>query len=380
MRKILLYLFGALLLVAAFFGAKAIIGANKQPKPVAKEVVKTVFVTPVSNATVPITVAANGTLMAKNRLQLYAEVQGVFNSSSRDFKPGQEYRRGEVLLRLDADEFYASVQSARSEFYNLITSLMPDLRLDYPEAYPVWQNYLGSISIDKSLPALPELKDDKLGYFISGRGITTAYYNIKNQEQRLGKYVMRAPFDGILTAALVNKGTLVRTGQQLGEFIDPSSYELELAVSKEFSDLLKRGAAVTLVNLNKTRTYTGTVSRINAKIDQATQTIAVFVDVAASDLKEGMYLEAALVARDQQNAIQISRKLLVNESEVYVVRDSVLDLIAVDPVHFSDKNVVIKGLEDGLLMLSKPIPGAYPGMKVKYIMDEAQEAKTTAQP
>ena len=230
------------------------------------------------------------------------------------------------------------------------------------------------------MPALPELKDDKLGYFISGRGITTAYYNIKNQEQRLGKYVMRAPFDGILTAALVNKGTLVRTGQQLGEFIDPSSYELELAVSKEFSDLLKRGAAVTLVNLNKTRTYTGTVSRINAKIDQATQTIAVFVDVAAPDLKEGMYLEAALAARDQENAVQISRKLLVNESEVYVVRDSVLDLIAVDPVHFSDKNVVIKGLEDGLLMLSKPIPGAYPGMKVKYIMDEAQEAKTTAQP
>lgn len=311
---------------------------------------------------------------------MYAEVQGVFNSSSRDFKPGQEYRRGEVLLRLDADEFYASVQSARSEFYNLITSLMPDLRLDYPEAYPVWQDYLSSISIDKSLPALPELKDDKLGYFISGRGITTAYYNIKNQEQRLGKYVMRAPFDGILTAALVNKGTLVRTGQQLGEFIDPSSYELELAVSKEFSDLLKRGAAVTLVNLNKTRTYTGTVSRINAKIDQATQTIAVFVDVAAPDLKEGMYLEAALAARDQENAVQISRKLLVNESEVYVVRDSVLDLIAVDPVHFSDKNVVIKGLEDGLLMLSKPIPGAYPGMKVKYIMDEAQEAKTTAQP
>ena len=152
MRKILLYLFGALLLVAAFFGAKAIISANKQPKPVAKEVVKTVFVTPVSNTTVPITVAANGTLMAKNRLQLYAEVQGVFNSSSRDFKPGQEYRRGEVLLRLDADEFYASVQSARSEFYNLITSLMPDLRLDYPEAYPVWQDYLSSISIDKSLP------------------------------------------------------------------------------------------------------------------------------------------------------------------------------------------------------------------------------------
>lgn len=378
MRKIILYILGALLLVGAYFGAQSIIENSKQPKPVAKEVIKTVFVKPAKNTTVPIEISANGTLTAKNRLELFAEVQGVFRSSSHDFKPGQFYRRGEVLLRLDADEFYASVQSARSEFYNLVTALMPDLRLDYPDAYPAWQAYLDELSIDKALPELPDLDNDKLRYFITGRGITTAYYNIKNQEQRLGKYVVRAPYDGIVTEALVTRGTLVRTGQKLGEFIDTSAYELQLAVGKEFSDLLKLGASVSLTNLNKTKSYQGKVNRINGKIDQATQTIAVFVEVVSEDLKEGMYLEAVANARQQENAMRISRKLLVNETEVYIVRDSLLDLMPVEPVHFSDKHVVIKGLPDGVMMLSKPIPGAYPGMKVKYISDSEVDAAATS--
>ena len=59
-----------------------------------------------------------------------------------------------------------------------------------------------------------------------------------------------------------------------------------------------------------------------------------------------------------------------------MVRDSILDVIPVEPVHFSEKHVVIKGVPDGTMMLSKPIPGAYPGMKVKYITD--QQVDTTA--
>ena len=57
------------------------------PTEIAKEV-KTVFVQEVVNDTVPIIIPANGNLTAKNRLELYAEVQGVFRSSAHDFKPG----------------------------------------------------------------------------------------------------------------------------------------------------------------------------------------------------------------------------------------------------------------------------------------------------
>jgi len=377
MRKIILYILGALLLVVAYFGAQYIIANSEQPKPQAEEIVKTVFVENVKNKTVPIVITATGNLIAKNRLELYSEVQGVFRSSARDFKAGQPYKKGETLIRMDAAEYYASVQAARSEFYNLVTSLMPDLRLDFPEAFQTWEQYLTTIDINKSLPALPQVTNDKLNYFITGRGVNSSFYNIKNMEQRLGKFSIVAPFNGIVTEALVTRGTLIRSGQKLGEFIDTSSFEVQLSIGKEFSDLLEIGEKVSLSTIEGSREFTGTVSRINGRIDQATQTISVFVTVVAEGLKEGMYVQAYVDARDETDAIEIPRKLLVNESQVYIVRDSVLDLIPANPVYFSAKNVVLKGIPDGTRLLSRSIPGAYAGMKVKYLEESPQTTGDT---
>ncbi|WP_336092743.1 efflux RND transporter periplasmic adaptor subunit [Leeuwenhoekiella sp. CH_XMU1409-2] len=348
---------------------------NEIPTEIAKEV-KTVFVQEVVNDTVPIIIPANGNLTAKNRLELYAEVQGVFRSSAHDFKPGQPYSRGQVLLNLDSSEYYASVQAAKSELYNLITSIMPDLRLDYPEYFEKWQTYLDGFDINKSTPQLPETASEKERYFITGRGIFSSYYNVKNLEQRLGKYRIVAPFSGILTEALVNKGTLVRSGQKLGEFIDTSVYELEVAVSKRFGDLLELGEEVMLSDRNDIEQFTGKVVRINGRVDQATQTIRVFIEVKGSDkLKEGMYLQANLEARDEPNAISIPRQLLVDNSQIYVVRDSILDLVEINPVYFSDKEAVISGLPDGTQYLSKSVPGAYAGMRVKIFEDQQESTQ-----
>jgi len=55
---------------------------------------------------------------------------------------------------------------------------------------------------------------------------------------------------------------------------------------------------------------------------------------------------------------------------MYIVRDSILDLIDVEPVYFSAESAVIKGLENGTLMLSKPTPGAYQGMQVKIYQEK----------
>jgi len=374
-RKIILFVIGSLLMVAAFFAASAIVKSNKRVQPKAAKVVKTVFTETVKNTVIPITVSANGTLIAKNRLELYSEVQGIFRSSSRDFKAGQEFRRGETLLNIDSAEYYASVQAAKSDFQNLITSLMPDLRLDYPEAFPVWESYLHTFDLNKSLPPLPEINSEKVNYFITGRGVQSRYYNVKNLEQRLGKYRISVPFNGILTEALVTKGSLIRQGQKLGEFIDPSIFEVELAIEKSFADLLKESENVVLSAIDSEKNYTGKVTRINGKIDQATQTIKVFVEVKSADLKEGMYLEAELDAKSESEGIEVSRKLLVDESQLFVLKDSILDIINVNPVHFTSKTVVIKGVPDGIKIISRAVPGAYAGMLVK----EFVEAETNDQ-
>lgn len=372
-RKILLSVIGLLLIVAAVFGAKAIIDSNVKDTPPVSKSVKNVFVDTVENGTVPIVVPANGRVTALHKLELFSEVQGIFQSSSKDFRPGQRYDKGQVLISINSQEYAASVQSAKSELYNRITSIMPDLRLDFPEAFPKWESYLQQFDINKEIPVLPEVDSEKEKYFITGRGIFSAYYGVKNLEERLSKYIITAPFDGVLTEALVTRGTLVRQGQKLGEFIDPSVYELEVAIAKKFSDLLETGKEVELTNLDGTESYTGKVSRINARVDQESQTIQVFIAVSGQGIKEGMFLQAKLNAKAEEDAIEIPRELLVDRSKVFVVRDNVLDLVEVNPVFFGKNTVVVKGLKNGQKILSTNFSGAYPGMLVN-VQEEQQEA------
>lgn len=378
MRKIILYIIAALLLIGAVFAAKAIIDSKEKPKSEPKKTVKTVFVDTIQNSSISITIPANGNLVAKRRVELFAEVQGVFRYSLELFRSGQEYKRGQTLIKIDANEYEASVQSAKSDLYNQIIAIMPDLRLDYPDVYPKWQNYLDNFDLNGVVPPLPETSTDKERYFINGRGLITAYYNIQNLEQRLVKYRITAPFDGVLTEALVTEGTLIRNGQKLGEFIDPEIYELQVALSKEYSDLLKVGEQVTLKNNKGTQSYKGKVSRINARIDPATQTVSIFIEVIDGSLKEGMYLQANLDAKNEDNAISIDRGLVNDQNEIFVVKDTVLRMLKVKPVYFSDKMAIIKGVPDGEVILSRQVSGAYNGMPVK-IAEKAVSKDSTQQ-
>ena len=217
------------------------------------------------------------------------------------------------------------------------------------------------------------MTSEKENYFITGRGIVSSYYNVKNLEQRLSKYTISAPFSGILTEALVTQGSLIRSGQKLGEFIDPSIYEMEVALSKSYASLLKVGEAVVLTNLERTETYNGTVSRVNGSIDPTTQTITAYIEVKDEALKEGMYLEANLDAKEEQNAIEVDRNLLLDNEQIFIVRDSLLDVIDAKPVYFSDTKVVLKGIPNGTIILKKPVPGAYAGMLVKPFEDSTNK-------
>ena len=119
--------------------------------------------------------------------------------------------------------------------------------------------------------------------------------------------------------------------------------------------------------------FFGTIARINQKVDQATQMVQVFVVSIDERLKEGMYLEAELPARTQALAIKLPRKLLVNESFIYVVRDSVLDLVLVDPVYFTPNDMVVTGIPENTAVVVKPVAGAYAGMLVQIYDEKATE-------
>ena len=375
MRKIILSILGILLILVSVFLAKSLVDNKKSIRPKSVKVVKTVITKTVKNAAIPIIVSANGNLVAKQKVVLFAEVQGVFRRSGKLFKEGQAYAAGETIIGIDASEYKASVQSAKSGLYNTLIAIMPDLRLDYPDVFPKWQAYLKGFDMSKNIPKLPKMMTENERFFISGRDILTTYYNVKNLEQRLAKYNISASFSGVVTEALVTEGTLIRSGQKLGEYINPNVYELEVAISKNYSDLLKKGQKVVLSSLDSAAKYSGKVVRINGRVDLGTQTIKAYIEVASKELREGMYLEANLDAKKVENAIEVDRSLLLADNKIFVIQDAVLNVIDVLPVYFSDKTVVLKNVPNGTVIMSKPLIGAYTGMAVKIFQGQSANSK-----
>lgn len=366
LRKVLAVFFGILIIFAAIAISKKIAASKKPVATVAQKVVKSVYVDTVQNATIPITINVNGNLQAVRKVELYAEVQGVFKQTGKLFKPGENYTSGSLLVDIDAAEFKAGLLAQKSNLYNLIAAAIPDLNLDYPDEAGKWKDYLLKFDLSKSLAPLPEFSNDKERFFITGQNIVSTYFNVKNLEERLAKHQIRAPFSGVLTEALITPGALVRSGQKLGEFIDPSLYELEVAVPKSYINKLRVGEKVVLNNIEKTKTWTGRVERINAVVNQATQSVNVYIQVSGADLNEGMYLDAMLGVSSEENAFEVPRKLLIDNKKLYVVsNDTLLSLIDVNPVFFTKETAIIKGLKNGELIIDNIIPGAYQGMLVK---------------
>lgn len=365
MKKTIQSLVGSILIILV---AMAIFGvfsdSKKTPKKNNSTVLKTVVTETVANKTLPIQIKSTGSILAKDRTVLYSEVTGVFQSSSKSFKPGVSYSSGQSLIRINNDEYSASVKSQRINFQSLIIGLLADIQFDYPSELTTWKNYSKSISPEKSLPALPKTSNESFTNYLSVKSVFGNYYTIKNLETRLGKYTISAPFSGVLVSADITPGTLVSPGQKLGEFIKTGVYELELNVNASMTDFLKIGKTVALFNTDHTKSYQGKVSRINSQVDRASQTVQLFVEVRSNELSEGEYLEADIEAQNVTGVYEIERNLIVDQNNVFILSDSLLVKQPITIIHSNENTVIVRGLKDSSQLITIPVPGGYEGMKV----------------
>lgn len=364
MRKILLIVIGILFLAGAIYTANYLVTKPKEDNTTKQNIYKPIAVESIINTDIPITIKTNGVAEAIQKFELFSEVEGVFEYSSKDFRTGQSYKKGQLLLKINSEEFKANVVSAKSEFFNLLVSIMPDVKIDYANEFNSWQNYLDNFDVQNTLKPIPE-PSKQLKYFITGRGLLSSYFNIKNLESRLNKFTIRAPFDGVLTEAAINPGTLIRPGQRLGEFVDPSVYEVVVALQKSMIPYVKEKDTVLLKSLDGQFSAKGEMSRINAQIDQQTQTIQVFVRTENSEVKEGMYMQVEIQGQTILNAFAINRSLLNNNNEIFVVNDTVLAYKKVNPVYYYEQKAIVKGLNNGDVIMTSNLSSAYPGMLVK---------------
>jgi len=364
LRKIILAILGIVIVVVSVMLSGVIIDSKPVYGSRSKNSIKEVYTQEVVNQTIKTTVPANGVLVAYQRVTLTSRVQGVLQQIDPLFKAGQTYQQGTLVYQIDDADYRASVRAARANFLSLLTSILPDLQLDFSSEFDQWSSFLSQFSVEQPVPEFPQMSD-KLKLFISGKGVISSYYNLQNMEQNLAYYWFRAPFTGVLIDAQMTEGSLIRPGQQMGVFIKTGLYELAVQLPKTYVDFISEGSKVVLHSLDGNQQYSGTINRINAAVDAQTQSVQVFILVEDDSLREGVYLNAQLdgIAIDQ--AFSVKRGLLNENQQLFIVEDEILKLKQVEVLYYTETHAIVRGIEDGVKLLAIPVLGAYEGMEVK---------------
>ena len=302
---------------------------------------------PVKNRTKAVKLPVSGRVVPQNETQLYTEVQGKVLPGGFRFREGISFRRGDCLLTLDSKEFSLQLESQKSAFLNNLTGMMPDLKADYPANYENWLNYIKSYEIGQPLKPLPETKSDAEKYLVTANQVYNTYYAIKAQEERLKKYRIIAPYNGMITKTHVDIGGLVSPGQLLGTVINNENYELEAGVSLEIASQLRIGDQIEFTSNELTDQWVGKVTRINNIVDPNTQNIPVFFRIAGKGIKSGMYLEGEFSSKTYEDVFVIPSEVLSRNEKVLLLKNNTILGKPIEPVEYLQDSIIIKGLADG---------------------------------
>ena len=366
-RKLAISIILTILILALGLLAFKVLGAKKEPvkkKVATTKEIREVEVSQFTNENADNNIVIDGRLNSYKTVNLTSKVTGQLNSSARAFKKGTYFKEGELLFDIDQREAKYNLYALRSNLLNQITQIMPDLKLDYPEAFENWKKYLDAYNVESAVKPLPTLTNDQEKYFVAAKNIYNTYYTIKSSEARLSDYQIYAPFSGVVTEASVFEGSLISAGQPLGTLTSTGYYELEAPLSETQLQYVKTGQKVELQSELSGKTWTGKVNRISSTIDPATQSIPLFIGVSGSGLKEGMYLKGHLKGASLKQVAALPKNVIVNQEYAYTVEDSTISQIKLNIVSRDKNYVYVSGLDSHQWIVKSATAGLYTGQKV----------------
>lgn len=293
------------------------------------------------------TIDISGRLRADNRLELLPEAAGKVLYQDKAFREGVHFNEGEILLRLDSKELELQLRSSRSGFQTLVASVLPDIRLDYPEYLELFEEWFDTLDPEQPLPDLPDYDHRPLHRFLASKGVFDRYYQIKSSEEQLEKFVIRAPFTGVVAMAKVEPGQNTGPQQHIGTFVDPDRYILNASVRTSQRKQIKPGLTIPLRNQQGEEHWEGTIRRINPSIDPQTQQTTFYLEVNGSSLSEGMYLEGSLETGSKVSLARIPKSALHRNGHVYLFENGEVRPYPVQIHDLEREFVMVRGLRDG---------------------------------
>lgn len=341
---------------------------------------RVVNVAPIEPATINARVTGWGRLNSARPLVLLSEAEGTLLAGDVPFQQGQGFAEGALLLRVDDRQKRLELSRSKSDFINAMATMMPDIQQQHPKEWKTWDAYFKRLRVDRPVPTMPVATVDRIKRLLARYNVYQLYYTMRNQEIALEKYRIRAPFKGTVVSADMRVGANVRSGTRLGEILSLQQLDLELQLPASDLPWVNRDGAVTLRSSQFPGQWQGRIDRIGSTVDQATQTVTVYIRLdegeAPFPLLAGLLFEADLTGIALENAISIDTRNLYGDDMVYLLEDGKLAKREVTVARREiDRVLVTAGLEPGEQLVIDLLEGVAEGMKAMSVDQFAEQAE-----
>lgn len=302
-------------------------------------------------------VTALGGVIAGNEVLLVAEAAGKIEAGAVSLKKGASFKKGQHLASIYKDEMELTLKSKKSVFLKSLTNILPDLKIDFPDSYQAFQDFFNRIDLNKELPDMPAYDNEKLKVFLASQGILNDFYSIRQDEKRLERHSMYAPFNGTFTQVNHEVGAYVNTGVQIARMIRTDMLELEVPVENGFSKWIKLGDRVKVIT-GQHKNLEGTVVRKAAFVDQNSQSRSVFVKVTPQpdvELLAGEFLSVEFPGYLIEGAMEIPRSAVFNTNTVFTVVDGYLQKQQINIIKVNTSTLIFDGLDEGTFVVQEAL-------------------------
>ncbi len=330
--------------------------------------IKTVLVTKVKNTTIKNQINSAGRVVSLNNITISSEVQGRL-AGNNTFKKGSEVMEGEVIFSVRDTDLRLLIKAKKSQFMSLISANIPDIRVDFGNEYIKWNNFFNTIDLEENLPNFPQMNTAKEKNYIISRSILAEYLSIRSDEEKLGKYTVLAPFDGIITKSYSDVGGNVNPGSPVVDFIRKGNMEIELTVNTSEIQFINIGDIVSFTDNGKK--YSGKVIRKGRFVNTNTQNISVFTSINDNEgsLYNGMYLNATITTKGTENTFKLPRRSIFENNKVFIVdTEKRLKIKNVNIIAYQGDEVIIDNMLENTLIVNEPLVYATEGTIVKAIL------------
>lgn len=313
----------------------------------------------VQNQTEHFSVSGYGTVSSFNAVDLACEIQGKLYKGVHDLKPGIKFRKGDLLFRINDSDVLYTLRARKSGFINILASLLPDLKIDFPTEFDKWNDYVEDIKLNESLPQLPAWKTNKEKIFLSTRNVLTEYFTIKSTEEQLNKYRVYAPFNGVITTVYSSDLAVVNPSTPIIRIVETDNFEIPVSIPASEMAGVKVGTTVAVYSTSGELKGSGSVVRISEVINKNTQSVDVFVRPKSLDDKvfiEGEYVRVEIDKMAEHEGVRLPATA-INDNTIYIysTQDSLLTRREVQISNSNEQGVFIKGLKNNQVVITQEV-------------------------